>query len=110
MLPTSSVRSRSVQLRVREVSPSLNHLGRNLSIRRTVMTVEIRDVAVRCPIHKASLVHIPKPIADNIVVCPYCGAGGTYEEVVEKRTDLIGGFVPLGTLRELLRQAGYFGK
>ena len=74
------------------------------------MTIEIREVAVRCPMHGANLVHIPKPIADDIVVCPDCGSGGTYEQVVEKGMGLIIRFVPPAKLKELLKQAGYPGK
>jgi hypothetical protein len=74
------------------------------------MTIEIRQVAIRCPTHKIMLVHIPKPIADDIVVCPDCGAGGSYQQVVEKRGNLTGSFVPLAKLQELLRKAGYSSK
>jgi hypothetical protein len=71
------------------------------------MAIEIREVPIRCPIHRIPLVRIPKPIADDVVVCPDCGAGGPYEQVVEKRAGLITDYLPLGKLQELLREAGY---
>jgi|HubBroStandDraft_2_1064218.scaffolds.fasta_scaffold2898223_1 hypothetical protein len=74
------------------------------------MTVEIREVSVQCPMHRANLVHISKPIAEDIVVCPDCGTGGTYEQVVEKGMRLIIRFVPARKLHELLKKAGYPGK
>ena len=69
------------------------------------MTIEVREVAVRCPIHKIPLVRIPKPIADDFVVCPECGTGGTYEEVVEKGGNLIREFLPRGQVQELVEKA-----
>ena len=72
--------------------------------------ITLREVNVFCPIHKIPLVWIPKPIADDIVACPDCGAGGSYKNVVEKRTGLTSGFVELGTLQETLREAGYTRK
>lgn len=72
--------------------------------------VKIREVIAKCSLHKIPLVHIPKPIADDIVVCPDCGAGGTFKQVVEEGGNLLGSYVPLGTLNELLRKAGYPGK
>ena len=68
--------------------------------------IDICEVPIRCPIHKIPLVRIPKPIADDVVVCPDCGAGGPYEQVVEKGAGLISPYLPLGTLQELLREAG----
>jgi hypothetical protein len=74
------------------------------------MTIEICEVAVHCPTCKIPLIRIPKPTADDIVVCPDCGAGGTFKQVVEEGGNLIGGFLPFGTLQELLRKSGYPGK
>jgi len=67
------------------------------------MTTKFERVAVSCPIHKVQLVRIPKPIADDIVACPYCGTGGTYEQVIKKRMQPAAGYVPPGLLNELLR-------
>jgi hypothetical protein len=53
------------------------------------------DFLLCCPIHGAKLVRIPKPIAEDIVVCPNCGAGGSYEQVIEKKRSLITRFIPL---------------
>ena len=71
------------------------------------MTAEISESSVCCPIHGAKLIYIPKPIAEDIVVCPECGAGGSYEEVVENGKGLIIRFIPQRTLKELLKEAGY---
>jgi hypothetical protein len=71
------------------------------------MTAEILDNWVRCPIHGAKLVHIQEPIAEDIVVCPDCGMGGTYDQVVEKGMGPIVRFIPLRKLKELLKEAGY---
>jgi hypothetical protein len=32
--------------------------------------IAIREVAIRCPTHKVSLVWFPKPIADDVVASP----------------------------------------
>jgi hypothetical protein len=66
----------------------------------------IREVSVRCPKCKIPLVHIPKPIAEDIVVCPDCGASGDFKYVIEKGGNLSRGIVPLATLQELLSEAG----
>jgi hypothetical protein len=71
------------------------------------MAIEIREVAVLCPECRIPLVFIPKPIADDLVVCPRCASGGSYEEVVEKRGNLLAGRLPIGHLKELLRKAGF---
>lgn len=71
------------------------------------METEIRDTAIMCPDHGIHLVHIPKPIADDIVVCPRCGMGGTYKYVVEEGGNLVRAYVPLYQVEELLRQCGY---
>jgi hypothetical protein len=71
------------------------------------MTAEISESSVCCPIHGAKLIYIPKPIAEDIVVCPECGAGGSYEQVVQNRMGLIIRFIPQRTLKELLKEAGY---
>jgi hypothetical protein len=68
------------------------------------MTI-IREVNILCPKHLVPLVHIPKPIADDAVVCPECGTGGTYKQVVEDGGNLVGGFLPAGQVQELVRQA-----
>jgi nitrogen fixation protein len=70
------------------------------------MTAEISESSVRCPIHGVELIYIPKPIAEDIVVCPECGAGGSYEEVVENGRGLIIRFIPQRALKELLKQVG----
>ena len=72
-------------------------------------SVKLCEVPIRCPTHKARLVRIPEPIAEDIVVCPDCGAGGTFEQVVEQGSGLIGGYVPIGNLQLLLKRAGYPG-
>ena len=72
--------------------------------------VEIRDVSVLCPFHGVKLVHIPKPIAEDIVVCPDCGTGGAFEQVVEKGQEPIVRFIPRRKLQDLLKEAGYSGK
>jgi len=74
------------------------------------VTIEIREILLRCPTHKIPLIRIPKPIADDVVVCPECGMGGSYEEVIEKGMGLIKPFIEPGRLQELLKQAGYPGK
>jgi hypothetical protein len=71
------------------------------------MTAEISESLVRCPIDGAKLIYIPKPIAEDIVVCPECGAGGSYEQVVQNGRGLIIRFIPRRTLKELLKEAGY---
>jgi hypothetical protein len=71
------------------------------------MTAEISEISeslVRCPIDGAKLIYIQKPIAEDIVVCPECGAGGSYEQVVENGMGLIIRFIPKRTLKELLKQ------
>jgi len=67
------------------------------------MTTKFERVAVRCPIHKVQLVRIPEAIANDIVACPYCGIGGTYEQIIKKRMKLTASYVPRGLLNELLR-------
>jgi hypothetical protein len=73
------------------------------------MIAEPREVSIRCPAHGEKLVYIPKPIAEDIVVCPNCGTGGTYEQVVEKGKGLIVRFIPIRKLQQLFREAGYRG-
>lgn len=74
------------------------------------MSVEIRDASVLCPFHGVKLIHIPKPIAEDIVVCPDCGTGGTFEQIVENGRELIVRFIPRRKLQDLLKEAGYSGK
>jgi hypothetical protein len=74
------------------------------------MCVEISDASVRCPFHGVTLIHIPKPIAEDIVVCPDCGTGGTFEQVVEKGQEPIVRFIPRRKLQDLLKEAGFSGK
>jgi hypothetical protein len=70
------------------------------------MTAEISESLICCPIHGTKLIYIRKPIAEDIVVCPECGAGGSYEEVVQNGRGLIIRFIPRRTLKELLKQVG----
>ena len=67
--------------------------------------IAIREVAIRCPTHHVSLVWLPKPIADDVVACPICGAGGPYKQVVERGAGLITDYLPPSKLSELLKQA-----
>jgi hypothetical protein len=67
-------------------------------------------IPVLCPFHGVKLIYIPKPIAEDVVVCPDCGTGGTFEQVVEKGQELIVRFIPRRKLQDLLKEAGYSGK
>lgn len=43
-----------------------------------------------CPKHAVLLVREPNSlIKGGMVYCPVCGAGGTYESVIEKRGEII---------------------
>jgi hypothetical protein len=53
------------------------------------------------------LIHIPKPASEEVVVCPQCGTGGDYTEVVENGGELVKFKFPHDRLRELLRQVGF---
>ena len=69
------------------------------------MTAEISEGLVRCPVDGANLIYIPKPIAEDIVVCPECGAGGSYEQVVQNGMGVIARFIPQRMLKRLLKAA-----
>lgn len=74
------------------------------------MAIEIKDVPVLCPVHGVPLIHIPEPVAEDVVVCPFCGTGGPYKQVVEQGGNLMTEFVTPSQLPELLRKAGFTRK
>ena len=74
------------------------------------MTSKIRETGILCPECEVPLVHIPRPIGDNLVVCPDCGAAGDHDDVVEKGADLVKAKFPLDRLRELFKQHGFTRK
>jgi hypothetical protein len=74
------------------------------------VSVKIKETGILCPECEIPLVHIPRPIADDLVVCPSCGTGGDYDEVVEKGGELTERVMPRDELQELLRRYGYSHK
>ena len=69
------------------------------------MTAEISESLTRYPFHDAKLIYIPKPIAEDIVICPEPEVATN--ELFRNRMGVIVRFIPQQTLRELLKQAGY---
>jgi hypothetical protein len=75
------------------------------------MPTKIRETGILCPECEIPLIHIPKGVAvEELAVCPACGAGGDYTEVVEKGGKLTKSRFPLDRIRELLKQYGLAGK
>jgi uncharacterized Zn finger protein (UPF0148 family) len=74
------------------------------------VTGKIRETGILCPECEVPLIHIPRPIADDVVVCPDCGAAGDYVEVAEKGGNLARPKMPLDQLRALLVQYGFARK
>jgi uncharacterized Zn finger protein (UPF0148 family) len=71
------------------------------------VTAKLAATGILCPECEIPLVHIPQPASDDLVVCPECGTGGSYEAVVEKGEKPIKNKVPLEQLRELLKRHGF---
>jgi len=59
-----------------------------------------------CPKCRVSLFRGPKPIADDIVFCSICGAGGDYEQVVENGGSLISDFVSPEQVKDMMGKMG----
>jgi uncharacterized Zn finger protein (UPF0148 family) len=72
------------------------------------MSNKIRETGILCPECEIPLVHIPKGVAaEDLAVCPACGTGGDYTEVVEKGGSPARFKFPVEQIRELLKQYGF---
>jgi hypothetical protein len=101
-----SRRRRLFRLRSRAGS-SKTGIGKS---RDFAITPEIREIGICCPQCRVGLVHIPRPIANDLVACPNCAAGGPRELVLENGADLLPHFMRLNYLQKLLQRTGYFCK
>ena len=71
------------------------------------MSIKIRETGILCPECEIPLVHIPKGAAEtDLAVCPDCGTGGDYTDVVEKGGNPTKFKFPVEHIRELLKQYG----
>jgi Zn-finger nucleic acid-binding protein len=71
------------------------------------MTSRFSETGILCPECEIPLIHIPKGVVEQeLAVCPVCGTGGDYTDVVEK-----GGspakFKYADRIRTLLKQQGF---
>lgn len=72
------------------------------------MSFKIMETGILCPECEVPLVHIPKGVAEtDLAVCPDCGLGGDYSEVVEKGGNLSKSKFSVAQIRELLKQYGF---
>jgi hypothetical protein len=71
------------------------------------VTTKLAETGILCPECEIPLIYLPKPIGDDIVVCPECGAGGDHDEVVGKGASLTKSKMPLDQLRDLLKRHGF---
>jgi Zn-finger nucleic acid-binding protein len=75
------------------------------------MSIKIRETGILCPECEIPLVHIPKGVVEtDLAVCPDCGLGGDYTEVVEKGGNLSKSSLSLDRIRELVKQYGFTRK
>ena len=74
------------------------------------MAARVRETAIFCPECEIPLVHLPEPLGPDLAVCPSCGLGGDYNEVVEQGGKVSKVKMSLETIRSLLQQAGFTRK
>ena len=72
------------------------------------MASRITETGILCPECEIPLIHIPKgPSTEDLAVCPACGTGGDYAEVVEKGGNPTKFKFPVDQIREWLKQYGF---
>jgi hypothetical protein len=74
------------------------------------MAARVRETGILCPECEIPLVHLPEPLGPDLAVCPSCGLGGDYNEVVEQGGRIGKTKFSLDMIRDLLKQAGFTRK